>query len=191
MSKPASAYRTPGIETPRGRAGGRGGPSFLHTARPGGRWGEAGVAIRVCFLGTTLNPSYFPGEERPGKDTSYCSFEALAIGLSSAASAGHRGRQAKSPKRGDGSRAEKDGVFTASTASTYVPNMPCAAASRSPFKVQVPCGEPNSGLDPGTPGSRPGLQVALTAEPPGRPISQSLKIVRNQLGWVASVAQEA
>ena len=34
---------------------------------------------------------------------------------------------------------------------------------------QAPCREPNVGLDPGSPGSRPGLKAALTAEPPGLP----------------------
>lgn len=29
--------------------------------------------------------------------------------------------------------------------------------------------EPDTGLDPGTPGSRPGLKVAQTTEPPGLP----------------------
>ena len=34
---------------------------------------------------------------------------------------------------------------------------------------QVPCREPNMGLNPRSPGSLPGLKVALTAGPPGLP----------------------
>ena len=34
---------------------------------------------------------------------------------------------------------------------------------------QAPRREPDVGLDPGSPGSRPGLKAALTAEPPGLP----------------------
>ena len=34
---------------------------------------------------------------------------------------------------------------------------------------QAPCGEPDAGLDPRTPGSCPEPKAALTAGPPGRP----------------------
>ena len=43
---------------------------------------------------------------------------------------------------------------------------------------QAPCREPDVGLDPGTPGSRPGLKGRhLTAEPPRRPKNDFLKMV--------------
>ena len=34
---------------------------------------------------------------------------------------------------------------------------------------QAPCREPDMGLNPGSPGSHPGLKAALTAGPPGLP----------------------
>ena len=37
---------------------------------------------------------------------------------------------------------------------------------------QAPRREPDGGLDPGTPGSHPGLKAALTAEHPGPPFSR-------------------
>ena len=36
---------------------------------------------------------------------------------------------------------------------------------------QTPCREPNVGLDPGTPGSHPGLKADTTAEPSRHPPS--------------------
>ena len=41
---------------------------------------------------------------------------------------------------------------------------------------QAPCREPDVGLDPGTPGSCPGLKVALTTEPPGLPGGRAFKV---------------
>ena len=35
---------------------------------------------------------------------------------------------------------------------------------------QAPCREPDVGLDPGSPGSGPGLKAVLTSEPPGLPL---------------------
>ena len=43
---------------------------------------------------------------------------------------------------------------------------------------QAPCREPHAGLDPGSPGSRPGPQAALNAEPPGLPWRRSVFTVR-------------
>ena len=38
---------------------------------------------------------------------------------------------------------------------------------------QAPCREPDVGLDPGSPGSGPGLKAALNPEPPGLPTNST------------------